>query len=161
MAIVKGIRKAGEETADGPARADVPGARPGARAVVRAGSEAGIGLVEVLIAVTILAVGLLSIAGISLSVGAQTRWSSWQTDQALAGQSVLERVHREGYAAASSGTDTVMIGDRLYTVNRQVTQVSSRVKEVKVTVSAVGDVQPRSFVTRLHEARQLPAPPSP
>lgn len=124
--------------------------------------EAGLGLVEVLIALTIFAVGMLAVAGISLSVGAQTNWAVWQTDQSLAAQQVLERVQRAGYAAATSGTETVTVGNRTYSVTRTVTQVSSRVKEVSVTVATTRawdkGVPPRTFVTRLNEPRPLPSP---
>lgn len=140
------------------------GCATGTRGVRRRPSadEAGLGLVEVLIALTIFAVGMLAVAGISLSVGAQTNWAVWQTDQSLAAQQVLERVQREGYAAATSGTETVTVGNRTYSVSRTVTQVSSRVKEVSVTVTTTRGwdrgVPPRTFVTRLYEPRALPSP---
>lgn len=124
--------------------------------------EAGLGLIEVLIALTIFAIGMLAVAGISLSVGAQTNWAMWQTDQSLAAQQVLEGVQREGYAAASSGVDTVTVGNRTYEVARTVTQVAPRVKEVSVTVATTREwdrgVPPRTFVTRLYEPRPLPSP---
>lgn len=121
----------------------------------------GVSLVEVLIALSILTIGMLSVAGITLSVGAQTNWATWQTDQALAGQQVLERVQQAGFDAAVSGTDTVTIGNRTYVVNRVVSQVAPRVKEVRATVVSSGSAAPRTFVTRLHKPRPLPPPPSP
>lgn len=128
----------------------------------RRSGQAGLGLIEVLIALTIFAVGMLAVAGIGLSVGAQTNWAVWQTDQSLAAQQVLERVQREGYDAASSGTETVTVGNRTYTASRTVTQVDTRVKEVSVTVSTTREwdrgVPPRTFVTRLYEPRPLPSP---
>lgn len=124
--------------------------------------EAGLGLIEVLIALTIFAIGMLAVAGLSLSVGAQTNWAVWQTDQSLAAQQVLERVQREGYAAAASGVDTVTVGNRTYEVTRRVTQIAPRVKEVSVTVATTREwdrgVPPRTFVTRLYEPRPLPSP---
>lgn len=136
-------------------RAARPGGRPAA-------GEAGLGLIEVMIAITIFAIGMLAVAGISLSVGAQTNWAVWQTDQSLAAQQVLERVQREGYSLATSGTETVTVGNRTYSAARTVTQVSSRVKEISVTVSTTREwdrgVPPRTFVTRLYEPRALPSP---
>ena len=124
--------------------------------------EAGLGLIEVLIALTIFAVGMLAVAGVSLSVGAQTNWAVWQTDQSLAAQQVLERVQHEGYAAANGGTETVTVGNRSYTVTRNVNQVAPRVREVSVTVTTTQawdrGVPPRTFVTRLYEPRPLPTP---
>lgn len=124
--------------------------------------EAGLGLIEVLIALTIFAVGMLAVAGLGLSVGAQTNWAVWQTDQSLAAQQVLERGQREGYDLATSGTETVTVGNRTYTVSRTVSQIGPRVKEVSVTVTTTRawdrGVPPRTFVTRLYEPRPLPTP---
>ncbi len=120
--------------------------------------DSGIGLVEVLIALIILSVGLLSVAGISLSVGAQTSWATWETDQSLAAQEVLERVQREGYENAESGTETVTIGNREYDVTREVEDVANRVKEVRLSISSE-HASERVFVTRVYKPRPLPPPP--
>lgn len=126
--------------------------------------EAGFGLVEVMIALTILAFGMLAVAGLSLSVGAQTNWSMWQTDQSLAAQQVLERVQRNGYDAVAAGTDTVTVGNRTYYATRSVTTISPLVKEVSVLITPArgGDYRgspPRTFVTRLYKPRPLPTAP--
>lgn len=126
------------------------------------GKTSGIGLPEVMVAMTLMGVGMLAVAGISMQVATQNRWSNWQTDQSLAAQEVLERVQRAGYDAAVSGTDTVTVGTRVYNVQRTVTTVGNRVKEVTVTVVAPrGNVRSRDFTTRVYEARQLPAAPGP
>jgi Tfp pilus assembly protein PilV len=120
------------------------------------------GLLEVLVAMTLMGVGMLAVAGISMQVATQNRWSNWQTDQSLAAQEVLERVQRAGYEAAASGTDTVTVGNRTYNVQRNVTTIGNRVKEVTVTVIAPkGNVRSRDFTTRVYQARQLPTPPVP
>lgn len=129
--------------------------------VGRLRDQRGIGLIEVMVALILLAVGMMAVAGISLQVAAQNRWSSWQTDQTLAAQEVLERVQHEGYASAASGTDTVTIGQNTYTVNRSVTQVTNRVKQVQVTVVSPHGARSRTFTSRLYEPRQLPSPPAP
>lgn len=120
--------------------------------------DSGIGLVEVLIALVILSFGLLSVAGISLSVGAQTRWATWETDQSLVAQEVLERVQSEGYDNAESGTETVSIGNRGYDVTREVDDVANRVKEVRVSISSEHAAE-RVFITRVYKPRPLPPPP--
>lgn len=125
----------------------------------RVGAEAGISLVEVLIALSILSIGMLSVAGISMSVGRQTGLATWQTDQALAAQAVLERTHQQGFDAATSGTDTVAIGNRTYVVTRTVTLLGPRVKEVQATVTASNGRAPKTFSTRLHKPRPLPTAP--
>ncbi len=126
------------------------------------GSARGIGLAEVLVAMTLMGVGMLAVAGISMQVATQNRWSNWQTDQSLAAQEVLERVQRAGFDAAVSGTDTVTVGNRTYNVQRTVTTIGNRVKEVTVTVVAPsGNVRSRDFTTRVYEARQLPTASGP
>ena len=124
-------------------------------------NEAGIGLVEALIALVVLSIGVLAITGISLSVGAQSRNSTWRTDQALAAQQVLEGFHQRGYAAAASRTDTVTIGNRTYVVNCTVTNPAPRVRQVAATVTHAtrSDVMARTFTTRLYQPRQLPSGP--
>lgn len=126
----------------------------------RVSDQSGLGLIEVLIAMILLAVGMMAIAGISLQVAAQNTESTWQTDQALAAQLVMERLHRSGYASATTGTDTVSIGNRQYVVNRIVTSPAPRVKNVQLTVvSPLGRTANRVFVSRMYENRQLPAAP--
>jgi Tfp pilus assembly protein PilV len=116
----------------------------------------------VLVAMTLMGVGMLAVAGISMQVATQNRWSNWQTDQSLAAQEVLERVQRAGFDAAVSGTDTVTVGNRTYNVQRTVTTIGNRVKEVTVTVVAPsGNVRSRDFTTRVYEARQLPTASGP
>lgn len=128
----------------------------------RAADTSGLGLIEVLIAVVLLAVGIMAMTGVSLSVAAQNRLSTWETDQALAAQLVMERLHGSGYGYASlaSGTATVAIGNRTYVVNRLVTSPAPRVKNVRLTViSTAGRVGSRSFVSRIYSNRQLPPKP--
>jgi type II secretory pathway pseudopilin PulG len=121
--------------------------------------SSGMGLIEVLAALIIMSVGMLAIAGISLQVGAQNRWSTWQTDQALAAQQVMERLQRIGYTAVGSGTDTISVGNRRYVVNRVVGQPAPRVKRVQLTVLSSQGAAPRTFVSRIYQTRPLPASP--
>lgn len=123
-----------------------------------AGTEAGVGLVEVLIAVSILAIGLVAVAGIARGVARQTRESSLRTGQALAARQVLALMVREGYEAARLGSSdtTVEVGERSFTVARAVTQVGVGLRELSATVSGDGVLPERSFVTRLHRIRPLP-----
>jgi Tfp pilus assembly protein PilV len=120
---------------------------------------AGLGLIEVMVALILFAVGMLAVAGIGLQVAAQNRWSDWQTDETLAAQEILERVQRAGYATASSGSDTVTVGHTTYRVTRTVTQLANRVRQVQVTVATAGGARSRTFTSRLYEPRQLPAAP--
>lgn len=127
------------------------------RAALR--DERGFGLVEILIATTIAAIGLISVAGLQLAVAAQARIAAWQTGQTLAVQEVFERMNEAGYAAAATGTDSVTVGGYAYRVNVTVTTPIVRVKEVRATVGAVGSIAPRTFLTRIHDRRPVPVAP--
>lgn len=121
----------------------------------------GIGLIEVLAALIIMSIGMLAIAGISLQVGSQNQWSTWQTDQAMAAQQVMERLQRMDYTTIASGTDTVSVGNRTYVVNRLVSGPAPRVKRVQLTVLSTQPqpTSPRVFVSRIYQTRQLPPSP--
>jgi Tfp pilus assembly protein PilV len=124
--------------------------------------EAGFGLVETLIALTILVIGLVAVSGLSLASADQARIANWRSQQAAAAQIVLEEVHGEGWAAAASHMDTATVSGHDYLVKVDVSEISSRVKQVTIAVAAVGDVDSRTFTTRLYKARPLPDPaPSP
>ncbi len=121
--------------------------------------QSGFGLIEVLVATTVATIGLLSVAGLQLSIATQARIASWRTSQALAAQEVFERINEAGYAAAASGADSATVDGRVYRVNVAVTTPIVRVKQVTATVAAVGGVSARSFVTRIHDRRPVPAAP--
>jgi len=134
--------------------------RPMNRLRDRIADTSGLGLIEVLVSMIILSVGMMAIAGISLQVGTQNKLSTSQTDQSLAAQQVMETLQRVGYAATTSGTDTISVGNRRYRVTRSVTTPNARVKLVQLTVSAMtGTASPRVYTSRIYESRQLPAPP--
>ena len=121
--------------------------------------QSGLGLIEVVSALVIFSIGMLAIAGVSLQVGTQNKLSTFQTDQSLAAQQVMEEMQRMGYAAAASHTDTVSVGNRTYYVQSVVTTPATRVKLVQLTVTSRSGVAARTFTNRMYEARQLPAAP--
>lgn len=131
---------------------------PGRRTVALSGSEAGVGLVEVLVAVSILAFGLVAIAGVARGVARLTREASVRTGQGLAAGQVLALMVHRGYEAAPPGTsDTIVeVGERSYRVTRAVTQVGAGLRELTATVSGADVLPERSFVTRLHRNHVLP-----
>lgn len=122
-------------------------------------NDSGLGLIEVITAMVILSIGVLAVAGISLQVGAQNRLSTWQTDQSMAAQQVMEALQRRGYAAATSGTDTVTVGTRTYVVTSTVTVPVNRVKQVTLDVRPARGGRGRTYTGRIYENRQLPAAP--
>lgn len=119
--------------------------------------QAGFGLVEVLVAVVILAFGLLAVAGVSLMVAGQTRGAAYDTDQAMIAQQIMDVMAQDYDAVATGSSDTtVTISGRTYTVTSNVSSPSSRLKDVELVVSGTGRVSPDTFVTRLHKRRALP-----
>jgi Tfp pilus assembly protein PilV len=124
----------------------------------RIADERGFGLVEALIALTILVIGLVAVSGLSLATAAQARIANWRTQQATAAQIVLEDVQKDGWGSAVSGVDTVSLSGHDYTVTIGVTDISSRVKQVTVVVGGVGDMGSRTYTTRLYKPRPLPDP---
>jgi prepilin-type N-terminal cleavage/methylation domain-containing protein len=123
------------------------------------GDESGFGLVEMLIALTILVVGLVAVSGLSLASADQARIANWRSQQAAAAQIVLENIQSEGFAAAAGGMDTVSIAGHEYAVKVAVSQISSRVKQVSIAVAGVGDVGSVAYSARLYKPRPLPDPP--
>ncbi|TFG65108.1 MAG: hypothetical protein E4H28_04530 [Gemmatimonadales bacterium] len=119
--------------------------------------ESGFGLVEALIAVTVLVIGLLAVSGLSLATAAQARIADLRSDQMITGQSVIEDARQAGFGAAVSGVDTVTTGNRVFYVTRTVTVSNSRTKLINVSIApASGGLTTRNFSTVIHDARSLP-----
>jgi type IV pilus modification protein PilV len=119
-------------------------------------TEEGFGLVEVLIAVVILAFGLLAIAGMSISTAGQTRGAAYDTDQAMVAQQIMDVMAQDFDNVATGTSDTVVsVAGRSYTVSRTVSRSSVHLKDVTLVVSGLDRVPPDTFVTRLHKSRNL------
>jgi prepilin-type N-terminal cleavage/methylation domain-containing protein len=122
--------------------------------------ENGFGLVETMIAITILVIGLLAVSGLSLATAAQARISDLRSDQMVAGQATIEAVRRTDFGSVASGVDTVASGGRTLIVSTTVVKLGQRAKQVTVDVTPVsGPITSRSFSTVLHNPRSLPAAP--
>lgn len=119
----------------------------------------GFGMIEVLVAITIGAIGVLAIAGLQTGAATQSRLAEGRTAQALIAQQVFEEVHREGYAAAVGRTYAVSVAGRPYNVSTTVSNAAIRVRRVIVHVPAVGSVRARNFTMRIHDPRPMPAGP--
>lgn len=119
--------------------------------------ERGFGLVEALIAVTILVIGLLAVSGLTLATAAQARIADLRSDQMITGQTVIEDMRRAGFASAVSGVDTVTTGNRVFYVTRTVTVANTRTKLINVSIApATGGLTTRNFNTAIHDKRSLP-----
>ena len=122
--------------------------------------EQGFGLVETMIAITILVIGLLAVSGLTLATAAQARIADLRSDQMVAGQAAIETVRRTNFSAVASRVDTVASGGRNLVVTMTVVELGQRSKQVTVDVTPVnGSFTSRSFSTVLHNPRSLPAAP--
>lgn len=136
--------------------------RPGVRGVDRDWSQEGVTLIEVVVAIVVLAIGLLAVAGMAGAVATQTRMGGGVTGQAAAGQDVLEELQTKGYdhpdlAAGSSGTRQVTVSSRTYTVSYEVTQAATDLKEVVAVVESTREL-PADTVRTLVARMPGPAP---
>lgn len=131
------------------------------RAAANLQREEGFGIVETLIAFTILVIGLLAVSGLTLASSTQARIADRWSDMATAGQLTIETVQFRGYDSATNRTDTVSVGGRDYTVTLTVTNVSSRVREVEAVVDGAGPASVRTFMARVYRPRSLPSPYDP
>ncbi|MEK6253294.1 MAG: prepilin-type N-terminal cleavage/methylation domain-containing protein [Gemmatimonadales bacterium] len=120
--------------------------------------ESGFGLVETLIALTILVIGLIAVSGLSLASASQARTANWRSQQAAAAQMVLEDVQRRGWWSATSRADTVTVAGHEFPVNIGVTDVTKRVKQVTLVVAGIGDADTVIYRTRLYKSIPLPDP---
>lgn len=137
------------------------GSRPAA--VCDRREEAGLTLIEVLIAVMVLAVGLLAVAGMAGAVASETQMGGNVTGQTAAGQDVLEELRMRDFAHAdlAPGTEEarhVTVASRTYTVTYEVsTVIAGELREVAAVVEATRDLPPDTLSTLVARTK-APAP---
>lgn len=135
------------------------------RTAARAGAvrselgEAGVTLIELLVAIVILAVGLLAVAGMTGAVATQTRMGGSVTGQTTAAQEVLEDVQVMDFADVQSNTRRVTVGSYTYTVDYQVNNLRTNLKEVVAVVEGTRELPADTFRTLV--AQMDPPPPIP
>ncbi len=107
--------------------------------LIKSCHEEGFTLIEVLIAMVVLATGLLGVAGLTTGIIKGNLYSKNVTSATVVAEQKIESVQRVGYANANTlaGTDTISMGGTTYT---RVTVVSNatpaaNMKTVTVTVS--------------------------
>jgi len=122
--------------------------------------ELGFGLVETMIAITILVIGLLAVSGLSLATAAQARIADLRSDQMSAGRSTLEEIRQMDFADVDTRVDTVTAGGRTFYVTSTVVVLNRRSKQVTVSVApAATGLTTRTLETVIHDPRSLPASP--
>lgn len=121
------------------------------------GNEQGSGLIEALVAVMILAFGLLAVTGLTMATAAQARLAQYQTEQALAGQQALAATQQQAFSEVADTTRSIAVGERTFVVTVTVSPLSTRVKVVQAEVSGVGTVGSRFFSTKVYARKPLPS----
>jgi prepilin-type N-terminal cleavage/methylation domain-containing protein len=86
--------------------------------------RAGFSLVEVIIAVIILAVGVLGLAGSTAYMVRQITLSDLMTERAVAFQTIIDRIQSLPYDSVVAGTDSVGIFNLRWTVTPDGSQTS-------------------------------------
>ncbi len=101
-------------------------------------SRTGFGLAELLVSITILGIGIVAVAGLVVSTGDRTRASAWQTDQIIVAQQELERAARLPFDSLVSATDSTATSMGSYRLDRSVSPIGLRLKQLDVTTSGLG-----------------------
>lgn len=121
------------------------------------GDEAGVTLIELMIALFVLAVGLLAVAGMAGAVATQTRMAGSVAGQTAAGQEVLESLQVKGYADTAMTTGyhnprQVDMNSYTYNVEYTVTLEATDLKRVTAVVQGTRELPPdtmRTLVARM------------
>ena len=123
------------------------------------GNEQGFGLIEALVAVMILAFGILAVTGLTMATAAQGRLAEYRTQQALAGQLALAATQQQAFSEVADTTRSITVGEHTFVVELTVTDdpSSARVKVVQAEVPGVGTVGSRFFSTKLYARKPLPS----
>lgn len=125
----------GTRAAGGPCRREAP----------------GFSLVEVLLALLLLTVAVLGVAGLALGVARESRRSGRETARALAAQRALDSLRHAGFERADDGRSTLVLDGREWRVAWEVVREAPDLKRVEVHVSGAGRRRDAPFaVTRLH-----------
>ena len=102
------------------------------------GSTGGFTLVEVMVALIILAVGALALTQLSLSVALLMQQSSAKTELIALAENRLESVQARAYAALNPGTeqDTVSVRGRPFVRRVTITAPNARTRQIAIDLSS-------------------------
>jgi Tfp pilus assembly protein PilV len=98
----------------------------------------GCGLIEVIVALTVLSVGLPATAGLVRAVSRLAEQARAEGDAALLAQQGIEAALSERAAAPSSREDTLHFGDREYAVGITLDAAGPALERIRIEVVQVG-----------------------
>ena len=100
----------------------------------RPSRRGGFSLIELTIALVVLAIGVLGLAGTTMFVVRQVTLADVNTERSAALQAVVERIRSTSFATGGSGSQT----SGSYTVNWSVTTSTTETKTVRVITRGPG-----------------------
>lgn len=121
--------------------------------------QRGFGLIEAMVALVVFGIGALAVAGISLRVGQLHAQSAVSTDQTFAADQVFGTLREADFDAVTSDARTVSIDDHAYSVELDVSTLSSDTKQVVATVTSATTFAADTFRTVLHRPGAYPTSP--
>lgn len=116
-------------------------------------SDGGFTLVEVMVAIVILAVGALAVTHLSLSVAVLMQHSSAKTELITLAENRLEAVQALDYDEIRAGVDedTVTVRGKAYVRRVTVTEPTSRMREIRVDLRSPTESPSYSALTYVVE----------
>ena len=103
-------------------------------------NRSGFTLVEVMVAIVVLAIGVLALTQLSLSVVVMLNRAGTKTELAAMAENRLEEIGAQGYAGISDGVrqDTVQIRGRNYSRRVTITTPGRRMRQIQVELAPLG-----------------------
>lgn len=116
----------------------------------------GFGLAELLVAITIMGIGIVAVAGLVVTTGDRTRAAASMTDQIIVAQQELERAARSPFDSLVSTIDSATTSLGSYTLDRSVSPLGPRLKRLNLTTSGLGSKLPLQLTMVIARPARLP-----
>jgi len=116
----------------------------------------GFGLAELLVAITIMGIGIVAVAGLVVTTGDRTRAAASMTDQIIVAQQELERAARSPFDSLVSTIDSATTSLGSYALGRSVSPLGPRLKRLDLTTSGLGSIPPLALTLIIARPARLP-----
>jgi prepilin-type N-terminal cleavage/methylation domain-containing protein len=118
--------------------------------------RSGFGLPELLVAITIMGIGIVAVAGLVVTTGYGTRAAASKTDQIIVAQQELERATRSPFDSLVSAIDSTTTSLGSYALDRSVIPLGPRIKRLDLTTSGIGSIPPLTMTIVIARPATLP-----
>jgi prepilin-type N-terminal cleavage/methylation domain-containing protein len=116
----------------------------------------GFGLAELLVAITIMGIGIVAVAGLVVTTGDRSRAAASKTDQIIVAQQDLERAAQAPFDSLVSATDSVRTSLGSYILDRSISPLGPRLKRLDLTTSGLGPTPPLTLTLVISRPATLP-----